>query len=430
MAHIHKLTDKRRTLPWRAQVRRKGHKVVVKMFKTKDEAEYWASEQERTLRLTGLPLTNAELKKHYVRDIVVRYRDEKTPAKGCSISETTVFNKFLRHNICDKALAYVSRKDAYDYIKDRLSEVHKGKPIKPSTVRREINSIQHVFEVAREEWGFSNLPNPFRGIKIKGSMRRRKRRLEEGELEKLERACEDCRGLNQYYVPLAIYLAVETGMRLQEIFNLTWSDVEIQNRRIEIRRSKTDHLTPYEGRTIVLTIGAQSFLIKLRFSLQANGRFKPADKIFPMSKEAFKQSWTDVRRRADIPTLTFHDLRHEAASRFDEADLSNPQAAYMLGHAPRNMTASYQIPKLKPIQDKLDRYTLDGMTFDEAIEKVGAIVLNRRISGKPKAVPLEEAVGNRGFKFKSEEEMRNWIEKQKKKYSQPGSSIVAFPPQI
>jgi hypothetical protein len=42
MAHIKKLTDKPRKLPWRAQVRRKGQKVMVEMFGTKSEAEYWA----------------------------------------------------------------------------------------------------------------------------------------------------------------------------------------------------------------------------------------------------------------------------------------------------------------------------------------------------------------------------------------------------
>ena len=46
MAHIRKLTDKHRTLPWRAQVRRKGHKAMVKMFASRSEAEHWASERK------------------------------------------------------------------------------------------------------------------------------------------------------------------------------------------------------------------------------------------------------------------------------------------------------------------------------------------------------------------------------------------------
>ena len=95
MAYIKKLTDKPRTLPWRAQVRRKGHKAMVKMFKTKPEAERWATEQERTIRLTGLPLTIDDLKKHTVGDIVCRYLKEVTPTKGSRVSETAVLKKFL-----------------------------------------------------------------------------------------------------------------------------------------------------------------------------------------------------------------------------------------------------------------------------------------------------------------------------------------------
>jgi len=375
-------------------------------------------------------LTVAALKKHTVGEIVRRYLTEKTPLKGCSVSETSVLNKFLRHPLCSKSLAYISREDAYKYINERLKEIQKGmKPIQPSTVRRTITSIQHIFETAKEEWGFTNLQNPFRGIRIKGSMRRRKRRLEEDELERLEQACKECRGLNQYYVPLAIYLAVETGMRLQEIFNLTWPDVDITKRRIEIRKSKTDHLTTYEGRTIVLTLGAQSFLKKLRYSLQANGRFKRTDKIFPMTKGAFKQSWADVRKRAKISGLNIQDLRREAGSRFDEAGLTRSENALMRGEKLHDMTSLYIHSDLKIIQDKLDRYTLGGMTFDEAIAKVGAIVLNNKISGKPKAVPLEEATSGGAFRFNSEEEMKKWVERIRQESSQP-SSWFPYAPQI
>jgi hypothetical protein len=113
MPHIRKLNDKPRALPWRAQIRRKGHKVQIKMFASKREAEHWANEQERTIRLTGLPQTIDDLKQHLVSEIVNRYRDEITPTKGCHVSETTVLNKFLRHKLCAKSLAYVSRQITY-----------------------------------------------------------------------------------------------------------------------------------------------------------------------------------------------------------------------------------------------------------------------------------------------------------------------------
>lgn len=124
---------------------------------------------------------------------------------------------------------------------------------------------------------------------IKGSVYRRRRRLRDGELQRLDKASKDCRGLNRYYVPLAIYLAIETGTRLQEIFNLTWRDMDPKSRRIEIHNSKTDHLSGSEGRTIVLTPLAGLFLMRLEVQLSRAKRFKLNNRIFPLSKEAMKQ---------------------------------------------------------------------------------------------------------------------------------------------
>jgi len=52
---------------------------------------------------------------------------------------------------------------------------------------------------------------------------------------------------NNYFVPLAIYLAIYTAMRRAEIMNLMWADIDIVNRRIRIRKSKTDKATGKDG---------------------------------------------------------------------------------------------------------------------------------------------------------------------------------------
>ncbi|MEY9244957.1 tyrosine-type recombinase/integrase [Bradyrhizobium elkanii] len=317
MAHIKLMDDKPRTLPWRAHINRKGLKPLVKMFASKSEAEHWASEQERGIRLNGLPQTIDALKKHTVKEIVSRYLEEVTPSKGCHVSESTVLKKFLRTDLAAKSLAYVSETDGYAYRNKRLKEVL------PSTVRREMNSLQHIFEIARKEWGHNSLKNPFRGITIKGSDRQRDRRLNEGELGKLEQACKKCHGLNRLYVPLAIYLAVETGMRMQEILNLTWGDLDFEKRRIRIRKSKTDHITGKDGRTIVMSVMAQIFASMLPFKIEhAGGKVSlgPTDRVFlnrkgkPMTANGFKLAWRHVLENAEIEDLHFHDLRHEAGS--------------------------------------------------------------------------------------------------------------------
>lgn len=361
MASILKLTDKPRTLPWRAKV--KGGKV--RYFRTKDEAEFWATEYERTLRLTGLPPTVEKLQRHTVGELVEKYLTEKTPLKGSAVSETTVLEKFLKRDIARLSLASVKKADAYQYRDERLKDTWRDKPITPRTVRREINTLHHVFAIAKEEWGYENLENPFDKLKIANDEYGRERRLEAGELQKLEQACNDCRGLNRDYVRLAIYLAIQTGMRLQEIFNLTWQDVDIDHRRIRITKSKTDHVSKYKGRTIVMSADAELLLSFLQMTLMGSFRFNLDDHIFPMTRDAFKQSWADVVKRAGIKDLHFHDLRHEAGSRFDEAGLTHAEHGLMMGHGKRTMRDRYSHGTLQSIQDKLDRHKFDGKTWAE-----------------------------------------------------------------
>jgi len=360
MAHIEYRPDKPK--PYRAHINRKGHGHFTKSFLKERDAELWGDEQERSLTLTGLPLPIEQLKKVFVRDIVSRYLKEITPKKGCRVSESSVLNKFLREQpgktIADKYLAYVSREDVYKYI------IAREKEVKTSSIRRELNSIQHVFAIAREYWGYSNLGNPFHRPRFSGkTMNRRKRRLEGDELQRLEQACNKCIGDNKYYAPLAIYLAIQTGMRLQEIFNLRWKDIDLEKRRIEVRKSKGDRKSEYNGRTIVLPLIAKMYLHMVAKKQGTDGS------VFPMTKEAFKQAWVHVKKNAGITNaeteeedldgeegLTFHDLRREAGSWFDDAQLTKTEHELMMGHKSRDMTSLYISSTLKLIQAKLDKH--------------------------------------------------------------------------
>lgn len=351
MGHITTVKDSKGNIKYRAYIHRKGCKPINKRFTYEKDAKRWIRENESALETTGLPITFDHLRKHTVGAIVTRYLNEKTPAKGCAANETTVLKKFLKRDICNLPVSSLTRQDAYKYYHDRLKDTWNGKPISPSTIRRELNTIQHIFEVAREEWGLTNLVNPFRGINVKGSMRRRTRRLYDGDLDKLYEHARQCRGPNAIYVQMAISLAVETGMRLQEIFNLRWDDVGIntfERRRIVIKKSKNGHT-----RTIVMTVGARAYLMLI---MTYDGlREGPHDiKIFPMTKGAFKQAWDGVKKRAEIDDLTFHDLRHEAGSRFDELGLTKSENDLMMGHVSKDMASLYIHPALDRIQAKLD----------------------------------------------------------------------------
>lgn len=391
--------------PHRFIVKRKGHRTLTKTFIVKDDGERWAREEERSIDLTGMPLGMDKLDIP-VTEIVDRYLREVTPTKA-NEGETYALKRFLEFaKSKGKSLAAFAKQDAYAYRDKRLKDTWSGpkgnwktaKPITPRTVKREVVVLHHVYEIAREQWGYSNLTNPFEGVEIKGTKHRRKRRLLPGEEERLDQACEKCLGLNRTYVPLAMALAIETGMRLDEIFNLTWEDLDFDKRTIEVIKSKTDHVSDYAGRTIVMTLGASLYFLTLKFELRKKTDTWATGLIFPMTKDAFEQAFDEVLVRAEIKPdrrgekLQFRDLRREAGSRFDEAGLTKSENELMLGHQGQDTNSIYIASKLKSIRDKLDKHMLGGKTFEEVLaephDQLGTVAIRELVEAWTK---LDEA---------------------------------------
>jgi integrase len=398
-----------RKLPWRYRDRAKG---VVRYFKTRKEAEEYQEENNSRKRRTGLglPSTMKDLKRYTVRDVIRSYmsgnliteddelfEDEEALAYATNLPTNVYLAlwSFSRREICDLSLFDFNAEVAEQYRDDRLKETWKppgslgeAKPISPRTVRWEISRIQLAWKMARKWQGLSNLQNPWEGIRVTGSTGgRRERSLEEGELERLTESCKGCLVPNRFYVPLAIFLGVETGMRRQEIFNLIWEDIDFEKKRIKIRKSKTDRITGNRPVDIVLPFMAKVFLRQLWSAMLKGGKLPemgrtlvgtpgalPSGRLFPMTGEAFTQAFSDVVKRAKIEDLTFHDLRRTANTRFIKAGLSLEERNIMLRHADKSMNAVYigRNSLLERIQEKLERHHFDGRTEEEVIRELAA----------------------------------------------------------
>jgi len=77
------------------------------------------------------------------------------------------------------------------------------------------------------------------------------------------------------------------------------------------------------------------------------------ERVFPITANAFRLAWDRVRERAGITNLHFHDLRHEAISRFFEKGLNVPEVALISGHRDPRMLFRYTHPKPHAIAEKL-----------------------------------------------------------------------------
>jgi len=102
-------------------------------------------------------------------------------------------------------------------------------------------------------------------------------------------------------------------------------------------------------RTIPLTPRALTVIRALPRSI--SGYF------LPTSANALRLSWEQAKRRAMIEDPHFHDLRHEAISRFFEMGLSISEVALISGHKDYRMLARYTHLRAEDLVERLGRMT-------------------------------------------------------------------------
>lgn len=193
-----------------------------------------------------------------------------------------------------------------------------------------------MFAVARDEWGLPLRENPLNKVRLRSAPNNRERRLKDGELDRLLLATRSCR--NRLIGPIVL-LAIETGMRRGEILNLRWEHIQRDTSSLLIPYTKNGH-----SRLIPLTTGVIEIL---------NSMPEKEARVFPISANAFRLAWERLRARAGAADLHFHDLRHEAISRFFEKGLNVREVALISGHRDPRMLFRYTHPKPQAIIEKL-----------------------------------------------------------------------------
>ena len=305
-------TIRKRGKKWQVQVRRQNCTPVSRTFATSADARFWAIQREARLALQHAPETSVKtLGRMLLSELIECYIREVCPTKRSAGVETAILKGFLKKWGCDLPLNRLSPALFAAYRDRRL------KTVKPVTVRRELALVRHAFDVAIIDWGYPLSNNPLKQLRLPLAGKPRDRRLEADELDWVFVALAKSR--NTHLLPIA-QLALETGMRQGELLRMRWEDIDLERNTIYLPLTKNGH-----PRTIPLTPKAQ----KLLQSLMAN---RTSSSVFPTTAEAIKRSWKRALRLASIDNFHFHDLRHEAITRFFELGLSIAQVALISGH--------------------------------------------------------------------------------------------------
>jgi integrase len=320
------------------RIRRKGLPALAKTFETEKEAKAWARRQE--LKLEDRDVQDlTEARETTLAQALERYRDSVTVKKKSHRSELYRVGRILQHPIASRPLATL-RADDIEGLMEDLAKAHiakskdgrdrKQRPASPATQRRYAALLSHLFSIATKRWRIEGLRNPVKEMELPSAGRSRKRRLEDGEEEKVLAALSVCR--NRYIEPMA-RLAIETAMRQGELLALHWKDVRISGdtgtATLHDTKNSEDRIVPLSSRAVAILKEVKGNVPKI------------AGPVFPVSQAEVYSGWINACRRAGVVGLRFHDLRHEATSRLFELGLNRIEAASVTGHKTLQMLKDY-----------------------------------------------------------------------------------------
>ncbi|MFA5034018.1 MAG: tyrosine-type recombinase/integrase [bacterium] len=185
-----------------------------------------------------------------------------------------------------------------------------------STCNRGLSYLRHFFNKAIDYEYIKT--NPCSKVKLFKEPPGRTRYLTREEIVLLLDNCAE-------EIKPIIIVALNSGMRKGEIFNLKWQDVDLQNRFISIQQSKsnTKRMIPINDAVYKVFDGLQ----------------KTNDKVFKVQN--FRILFERAVNKAGIKDFTFHGCRHSFASHMAMSGANLTTIKELLGHASIKMTLRY-----------------------------------------------------------------------------------------
>jgi integrase len=190
------------------------------------------------------------------------------------------------------------------------------------------------------------IENPIAGLPKYRIPQKEVRFLSEAELKALLNAARDpvlyCDGEATLY-PL-IATGIYTGMRQQELFNLTWEDIDWTHRQITVQNKEGFTTKNKKNRTIPLHDHLRKILKPLA---------KKSGPCFDTTNA--RRIFGRIRKAAKVPGIGWHTLRHTCASHLAAQGVDVATIAKILGHASITTTQIYMHLSPDHLKDSISR---------------------------------------------------------------------------
>lgn len=339
---IEKRANKSGTVSYRARVQQIHQKKVVdrisKTFKTKTLAKNWAVKIQKEMEekyervRAGVYRPENELIEATVGDLIRMYLEHPRLSKDIGRTKYYVLNSLLNYEISTILASNLRYSDLVKHCEERYNE-----PTTPSpqTIYHDVTYLKSVMDTAKgvfkvnADTSYHDEAIPVLiNQKLIGRSKVRDRRPTREELKLMEERLIKRSQHRAAKIPFGDILQISllTAMRVSEITNLKWTDLDHQNKTIVIRNRKDPRQKQGNDSEIPLLGGAYEIIAR-----------QPKDPenpklIFPYNSRSITAGWQRVRKELGIENLRYHDLRREAASRLAEMGLPINIVARITGH--------------------------------------------------------------------------------------------------
>jgi len=328
---------------WRVQIRRKGHNPITETFPTKAAAAIWARSVEAEMDAKRYQDSRG-LDHISLKETIQRYRTEIGPFGK---NKTAVLAMWERiHG--DITLSQITDDFLTDHVRNRRKQNASG-----VTIAIDLTYLGGIFRTARALWKLPVSQEPFRSARenmahLKISTRS-KERVRRPTTDEITRLCDYLDTHSALPMRDLINFAIESAMRIDEITQLRWVDLNETDRTITIRDRK--HPRQKIGNNQEVPLLGRTFQI-----VQAQPKpavIDSASRIFPVNSKTVSSIFPRAKTALKIDDLHFHDLRHEGVSRLFEQGYRIEEVALISGHRDWKMLARYTQIRAKSLHRDL-----------------------------------------------------------------------------
>lgn len=326
MASIEKRINSIGAVSYRVKVRLRGYQSQSATFVKLTDAKRWAAATETAIR-EGRYFKSSEAKKHTLAELLHRYERDVLVRKSEKLRKNQTGQlAWFKQEIGALNLADLNRATLVE-CRDKLLQTKS-----PATVVRYMAALSHALTIAVNEWEWLD-DTPMRKVKKPKEARGRVRFLSDDERARLLLACQQSNNPQLY---LCVVLALSTGMRLSELMNLTWQDVNLKDGFIILQHTKNN-----ERRRVPLAgLGLELLRDYAKVRLLHTALLFPSS-IKPMQAINLRKPFQNALKQAQIEDFRWHDLRHCTASYLAMNGASLAEIAEVLGHKTLSMVKRY-----------------------------------------------------------------------------------------